>query len=969
MRKEVSALFMMLFCCVAFYAQTKISGYVYDVYLEPISSITVSSNNSSTKTNSQGAFTLKVFEALPVTIQVSGAGYQAQTVEVSDLEELYIVLEKKSKLKEVVISASRIPERVLESPVTVERVGNSELLNATSPNFYDNLVNLKDVDVHTSGFNVKSINTRAFASIDNVRFVQLVDGADSANPSYNFSLGNTMGLNDLDVSSVEILPGAASALYGANAFNGILIMNSKSPFNHKGLSASLKGGITSHEISNNTPFYDLSLRFGHVFNDKTAVKVNVNYLGAQEWEANDFSNTTGLGGDIIEGTRFSNEDYDGVNVYGDEISVSITDIVRSLESEGVFPENTTALLRTFDVTRDGFNELDIINNDVKHVMLDASVYFRPFGTEDVELIYSAKYGYGDNTYRKGNTRIIQKGALNVQNKLDFKYKNYLTARIYNNKFNQGDNSHNLSLLANDLNENLLPSQNWFGIYTNTYVNTYLNGLDDDSLTSAQVHAFSREFARSTANSFVAQPGTSEFATVLNQVKENYISEGGSRLKNNSSFTHIDVNGNLSDLIDLFSLQLGGSYRRYKLDSEVELYTDINAPIFYDEFGVYAQGNVKFLKDRLSFSTSIRYDKSQNFDGNFSPRVSLTYAAGKNRNHNFRASFQTAFRNPSSEDQYSGQILAGALTAFGNIEDNYEGYTSNPYAILGGASIGIQATEVVLTGDDILNNSYTKESEEAYLRAVNNDISNNSSDSLEEAYEKHAPLLEVAKIDYLKPEQVRTLELGYRGEIDAFDRIFEVDINGYYSRFDNFITTQLVTTPYYGNVTSNSTVNSAVLALNLYDYRRHAIRVNSSEVLDFYGAGISVSTEIFTDFNLSANYMFSELKNQEELEATVKPGFNTAKHRAKVSLGNEKVFRNFGFNINARWQEGFLWQSPFLSGYVEDRTVIDAQVNLAVPTLKSNFKLGGTNITNKFYTTAPGLGSIGALYYLNWTINY
>jgi outer membrane receptor protein involved in Fe transport len=82
--------------------------------------------------------------------------------------------------------------------------------------------------MNTSSLSFKSVNTRGFATVANTRFMQLVDGMDNSSPLLNFVLGNLIGVSEIDVQSVELLPGASSALYGANAFNGILFMTSKS---------------------------------------------------------------------------------------------------------------------------------------------------------------------------------------------------------------------------------------------------------------------------------------------------------------------------------------------------------------------------------------------------------------------------------------------------------------------------------------------------------------------------------------------------------------------------------------------------------------------------------------------------------------------------------------------------------------------------------------------------------------------
>mgnify|MGYP000318403304 FL=1 len=107
-----------------------------------------------------------------------------------------------------------------------------------------------------------------------------------------------------------------------------------------------------------------------------------------------------------------------------------------------------------------------------------------------------------------------------------------------------------------------------------------------------------------------------------------------------------------------------------------------------------------------------------------------------------------------------------------------------------------------------------------------------------------------------------------------------------------------------------------------------------------------------------------MDSQEDFEA----GFNTPEHKVKVQFGKTNLFDNFGFNINARWQDEFFWESTFVDGTVDSRFVLDAQINYSVPSIKSVFKLGGANLTGQEYLSAPGVGAIGSQYYLSWTIN-
>src|SRR5690606_36630572 len=137
----------------------------------------------------------------------------------------------------------------------------------------------------------------------------------------NFVLGSIVALSDLDVHSVELLPGASSALYGANAFNGTLFMNSKNPFDYTGISFYAQYGITNQKLAGENDYYDFGIRMAHKFNDYIAVKTNFTVLKATEWIAGDERSMTngGLGHEV-------NQNYDGLNIYGDEVTTFIPNV-------------------------------------------------------------------------------------------------------------------------------------------------------------------------------------------------------------------------------------------------------------------------------------------------------------------------------------------------------------------------------------------------------------------------------------------------------------------------------------------------------------------------------------------------------------------------------------------------------------------------------------------------------------------
>src|SRR6056300_700665 len=278
----------------------------------PGANVVIDGKPIGTVTDFDGNFVLETSENPPFTLKISSIGYSQATVRVtSNNQTISVTLEEaNTMLDEIVISASRTPERLFVSPVTVERFGIREIKNTASADFYDGLENLKGVDVNTNSLTFKSVNTRGFATFANTRFMQLVDGMDNSSPALNFNLGNLLGMSELDVNTVELMPGASSALYGANAFNGIMFMTSKNPFDTAGISISLKTGLTSQDAAGDNEFYDFNIRMAYKFSEKFAAKATLSYLKGTEWFATDYRNT--LKGQYVAGDRNSDRNYDGL---------------------------------------------------------------------------------------------------------------------------------------------------------------------------------------------------------------------------------------------------------------------------------------------------------------------------------------------------------------------------------------------------------------------------------------------------------------------------------------------------------------------------------------------------------------------------------------------------------------------------------------------------------------------------------
>jgi outer membrane cobalamin receptor len=849
-------------------------------------------------------------------------------------------IKKNTVLDEVVVSASRTPEKVLQSPVTIERMGLKDIKKTASPSYYDGLENLKEVQMNTSSLTFKSINTRGFATVANVRFMQLVDGMDNSSPLLNFVLGNMIGISEIDVQSVELLPGASSALYGANAFNGILFMNSKNPFTSEGINGYVKYGQTSQQAAGVNSFSDYGVRVAHKFNNYFAAKANYTYMRGTDWFATNYNGINSANGDEVVGMDRTNPNYNGINVYGDEVSTNLRGVGQGLAAAGLIPASTVNLLPNSNVSRTGYREVDLTDNVASNTKLDFSLHLRPFGNENLEVIWQSKFGFGNAVYQGAN-RYYLNNFFMQQHKLEFKGKNFFVRGYTTTE--DGGNSYDMLFTGINVNRKWKDDRTWFGQYAGAYIQSTLAGA-----TPSIAH----QNARNTADTGRLIPGTDAFKNAFNEVTSEASVLTGSKLVDNSRIYHSDVNYNFKDQVKFAEIQVGGSYRLYELNSQGRIYTDANGPINYNEYGAYTQLQKKLMDDRLKLSGSIRYDKSQNFEGNYSPRISAVYSAGQNKQHNFRASFQTGFRNPSTQDQYIG-FNVGSAILLGSAPDNLIRYTETLPVSTPVGQLFAGGTSVVMNGLNAYNNSYTAASVAA-LSATGNPAN-----------------LRKTNLEYVKPEEVKAIELGYRSVVNDIS----VDINGYYNVYNNFIGNLNVVAPFYGTAVDSPSATGgptnlgtqSIHALQNGNFRAYQLYTNTKIEIKSLGFGLGLSKKVYKDYEFGVNYNYAEFDFDRSQDESFEASFNTPKHRVKASIGNEKVFKNFGFNISGRWNTEYTWESTMVDGVIPEATVIDAQITYNVPSMKSAFKIGAANLGGREYFQVLGAGLIGQQIFASWTI--
>ena len=815
-------------------------------------------------------------------------------------------------LDEVVVTASRLPLAFMKSPVSIELLSQRAIRQSPAPSYFDAIENIKGVQLLTSSLGFKVYNTRGFANPTNVRFVQLVDGVDNQAPHIGAAIGNALSPSDLDVEQVELIPGTASALYGMNALNGMVNILSKSAFDYQGLEIQQKTGV-NHLGDANTDahiFSESSIRWAKAWNSKWAVKANFGYLTGYDWVSDNQQDLNPNGNSSLGLTGTSNPAYDGINTYGNESSNRKT---------------ITLGGKRYSVARTGYSEKDIADFSIKNIKADVTLAFRP--TQHLEIAYTYRMGVLDNLYQRTNRFRLDNYQIN-QHSLSLKSKSLLL-RAYLTTEDTGD-SYNIRSIAENIDRNFKTDDQWFKDFT-TQFNT--------QTASGKSVQEALQLARSQADAGRPQPHTSEFDALVKKLGAINNWDLGAALRVKTWMYHTEGQWNLSEHVLKkvseqagIHLLTGFDYRNYEVYPDGNYFINPTEPgknLNYYKYGAFLQTSKELFQEKLILNFTLRADKNQYFNWKWNPRFSAVFMP--TTDHSIRFSYQNGYRFPSIFEAFSN-VNSGGVKRVGGLPIMSQG---------------------------IFENSYFKTSIDAFQAAVTNDV-NTKGVTVNQAIELNKKLLVKNDYSYIKPEQVNSLELGYKG--NWLDKRLFVDVDFYYNNYQNFMAQVEVSIP------KAQLTNPDSLAYYLNDKNkqdRYRLWTNSKSKVYNYGASVGIRYRIYQQFVWNGNVSFAKLDRKETNDG-LEEAFNTPTWILNAGISNRQLINNLGFNINVKWQDAFLWQSSLATGTVPAYASLDAQLTYALPTLKATLKLGGTNITNQYYYNFLAGPSVGGFYYLSLT---
>jgi iron complex outermembrane receptor protein len=598
---------------------------------------------------------------------------------------------------------------------------------------------------------------------------------------------------------------------------------------------------------------------------------------------------------------------------------------------------------TQEIMTTGYNEMAVDpTGDASNFKFNIAAHYRFNGNS--ELIYVFNNGRG-NTVLQGAARYKMLNFGIQQHKLEYKTKNFM-ARAYKTIESSGN-----TFQFDAMGAYLFAAQpggglGWFGGYFNSYFQTLAGQINPDPLAAInnmlvgilfygdtsmydtwvtpRMNFNAHAAGRTTANANMLVPGSPEFNAAYDQIANTPIKDGGAVVLDNTISNSFEASYDLSDLVEGFNMVVGGSFREYVLRSDGTLFTDYDGPIKTNETGIFASVQKDIFDGVVSLNGALRYDKAQNYDGSFTPRVGALIDIAPN--HNLRLSYQTAMRTPTMQDMYIG-LDGGPAIFMGSSPDSVERFyydfpdyaTGNTYTV---------------TGDMVMNNSYRAEQ---FL----------------------AGTFEVANLDNVEPEYVQSREVGYRYN----GKRLSVDINAYWAKYQNFIASKNVVVPFYGSVSDGS----ALAAMAAGDYEIFGVDNNTDEEVSTMGLDIGLDAKVFGKFDFGAKFAYNDM-DRSNIDPNYETAFNTPKVRGRLSLGSTQIGDNIGFNVSASYHNSFLYESTFADGIIPANWTFNASMNFDVPELDGRIKVGAVNLTGDDYMSIPFTGMIGSQYYIKFTLN-
>ncbi|MEJ2540232.1 MAG: TonB-dependent receptor [Gemmatimonadota bacterium] len=290
-RLALALLALSLLPAAAAAQQGSLAGTVRSTEGEPLSGVqvTLTGTGLGTLSGEDGSFRVTGIPAGTYSVEATSLGYAAWAepgvrIEADETTRIEITLsDQPVALGGFVVSASRGVERVTDAPATIARIDERELDMSVGNNFAGALKEVQGLDYIQVGSTAAAINARGFNSSFNNRMLMIEDNRISVLPESGLPIGGFTAIPKVDLAGIEVLVGPGAALYGADASNGVISLQTKDPFQYQGTDIEIAGG--------NRSYFDAQFRHAQTFGN-FGFKVAGEYQEVDDW-ANELTYTSG----------------------------------------------------------------------------------------------------------------------------------------------------------------------------------------------------------------------------------------------------------------------------------------------------------------------------------------------------------------------------------------------------------------------------------------------------------------------------------------------------------------------------------------------------------------------------------------------------------------------------------------------------------------------------------------------------
>lgn len=903
-------------------------------------------------TDDKGAFRIATTIGEPVLVEVSYVGYETQRLRlmpgpVQKAPEEIRLREQEIVGQEVVISASRIEEAFMRSPVQVAQLSGRMVMDSPTPLLSQTLSFLPGVQVMHTSFTFPVINTRGFSNTQNPRFINRVEGIEMQSTALNIPIITFTSPAEIDIAQTEIIAGPASALYGPNAFNGALSTILKDPFQYPGLSVWVQTGINHISSPDRppAPYYNAQIRIAQSWKNRFGVKATLQWLSGADWYANstrDIGSYAGATG-IYAIPGPDNPGYKPENGYGYDARIFLP--------AGAIPFADGRPIPGLYIARTGYLEKELVSPEARILKGSTSFTYRLSDQMEISLFSHLATG---KTFYQANTRYALFGFVYQAHKVELKHSRGFL-RLYGMK-EDGGQATPLGVLGANLLNAVKPHTVWFPQFLLAY-----GGYLDASMSPADKAAFeayygfpvpamgdaaaARRLADADTRYLMSLPTAKPVAgflgtrwdvgearpsprsprleQLIDSLLNIPVTRGGGRLIDQCGLYHAETQYELPKVAG-FQTLIGGNFRLFEINSRGTIFIDTTGKPFWNyEYGAFVQIRRGFRGERLQLTGAVRFDQRQYvLRGRLTPRIMATYAVDKQGHHVVRGGYQMGFRNPITEALFirlqTEALLIGALPQTDR-------------------ALGIAGT-----------NNYTAASVRAYREAVARGVPK----------EEAARLLRSVPIDGLRPEIVQSFEIGTRHQL--FQQRLLIDFSYAYNRYRDM----------HGNIRlygpadptrqlSPSDVDSNRLS-PLYG---RFYNIPGTPQAQFFTLGLQY--QFTRHLRLMGGYSYAHARGLEAgkaLDAGLIVGFNTPPHQTSLGLIGENIKERWGFQIWHQWVHAYYFEITTFQGIVPTYNLLHAQISYRLPRWNVQLRLGSQNLLNFYHIEVRGGPSIGGLYY-------